>query len=415
MPAAVVISKAALAAPLDPFSNDETTRVSVEIAGVEYPLIKQYSLETDVLNLGDPCSVELPNPTGQLNGKINLGDPLMFYMADPHVNGGQRIKMLTGIVTRRQAYSNRSGTFVSVAGADLGWHLVKNDAPLWFRLRGAKWSQLLNKVIDSTWGFSKDASGNYYRWENNTNTALRHGRQGVVQQISGSLDAFVPPIQTEPGEKIADILILYARRDKRLVNVSSDGFLQLWTPQNSMKGQALYTFHYHRADEPAFRKNNVEDATLIQDAETVFTDVQCVGSVVRPPDLQSATNPNEGQFIGIFQTPPPPFVGTSSPLPFWRRCTFSDGDQLTRQQAVGRAAWKWQRGVFDAFVYQITVRGHQQDGAFFTENTIANVDDTVNGVQGPLYVTSVRKSRVRGRAGGTRSTITMHQMNLLGA
>ncbi|HJU24545.1 MAG TPA: hypothetical protein VJ891_18745 [Casimicrobiaceae bacterium] len=399
-PSVSVLARTAAGA-LDPYANDETTRVTVEIAGVEYPLIRQYSIDSDVLNLGDPCAVELPNPNGRLNGKISLGDPLKFYMADPSVAGGQKILVLSGIVTGRRAYSNRSGTFVSVAGADLGWHLVNNDAPLWFRLRGVRWSQLLQKCIDPSWNFAG------YRLENDTNTRIKLGRQGVVQQITGSIDNFIPPIQIEPGEKVADLLILYAKRERKLVNVSSDGYLQLWAPNYG--AQALFHFDYHRSDEPSCKRNNVESATLVQSIDGLYTRVQCVGTVVRAPDLVNQTNPNEGQFIGSYIQSPP------VDLPFLRRMTFSDGDQLTKDKATARALWRFQRSKFDAFIYQIEVKGHAQGGAFYTENTLASVDDTVNGVSGLYYVSAVKKWRERGKGKGTRSVLTLRLNNLLAA
>lgn len=392
------------AGPLDPYAGDLTTRVTVEIAGTEYPLITQYSLEGDVLNLGDPCAVEIPNPRGQYNGKINIGDSLKYYMANPFVLGGQKLLMMTGIVTNRRAYSNRNGTFVGVDGADLGWHLVNNDAPLWFRLRNTKWSQFLKKAIDSSWGFQGT------RMENDSNRKLRLGRQDVVQQIQGSIDNFIPPIQVEVGDKVADLLILFARREKKLVNVSSDGYLQFWAP--NYNNQALYQFHYHRPDEgDRSLKNNVESASLTQSIDGLYTNVMCIGTVVRPPDLTNSTNPNEGQFIGAFQTPP--FVSLNAPLPFNRRMAFSDGDQLTAAQAAARAQWKFQRGQFDSYIYEIEVKGHAQGGAYYVEDTMAEVDDTVHGVQGQFYVSKVRKAGTRDR--GTRSILTLRKPKLLAA
>lgn len=383
---------------LDPYATDRTAQVSVVIAGQEYGNVAQYSYDTDVLQLGDPCSVLMPNPRGVLNGKIALGDSLQFYIADPDVNGGARVQKLKGIVTSRQcSSSDGGGTVVTVGGADLGWHLANNVAPLWFRLRGIMFSALLRKVLDSSWGIIG------VRAENDTNRALKLGRAGVVQAISGSIDSIIPPIQIEPGEMIADVLILYAKRERKLVNVSSDGYLQFWAPKKT--GQPLYRFDLHSTGDARHASNNIERVTLSEAIDGLFTEVICVGTVVRPPEVLDPRNPNEGHFRGTHRAP--------ATLPFVRRFTFADGDQLTKEMADDRARWKAERGLFDSWQYVIQVRGHSQNGAFFEPDTFADVDDTVNGVQGVLYVSAVRYARDL-RSGQT-TTLTLRKPGLLGA
>ncbi len=388
------------------YGSDRTARVTVVIAGDEYggsrtPGISQYSYDSDVLQLGDPCSVVLSNPRGALNGKIRMGDPLELFVADPDVGGGASTRKLKGIVTSRQAASSDgSGTTVTVGGADLGWHLGNNAAPLWFRLRGIKFQTLLQKVLDPSWGFAG------VRAENDTNRRLKLGRAGAIRSIQGTFDQFIPPIQIEPGEMIADVLILYAKRERRLVNVSADGYLQIWAPAKNQT--ALYTFHYHRSDEASRTKNNVLRATLSDAIDGLYTDVICVGTVLRPPDQGNANDPNEGQFRGTYTA-----RGPSGPLPFVRRLTFSDGEQLTKKLAADRARWKAERGLFDARQYVIQVRGHSQGGVFFEPDTTAEVHDSVNGIEGVLYVSGVRYNR--DAKTGLVSTLTLRRPNLLGA
>jgi prophage tail gpP-like protein len=296
-------------------------RVTALVAGREYgsapgPGIAQYSYESDVLQLGDPVSLVLPNPHGELNGKLRRGDALELYIADPEVAGGVGIRKLKGLITsRRASASTDSGSTVTLGGADLGWHLANNAAPLWFRLRGVTFKRLLERVLDKSWGFSG------VRTENDTNRRLKLGRAGVIQAIQGSIDQLIPPIQIEPGELIADTLILFAKRERKLVNVSADGYLQIWSPAKNSR--PLYSFEFHRTSNGG-RKSNVLRAAVAEDIQGVFTDVICVGQVVQPPNLGDSTNPNEGSFRGRYKPDP-------SPLPFVRRITFSDGEQLTRK------------------------------------------------------------------------------------
>lgn len=382
-------------------SSQRLATVSVVIGGNEYTKIAEYAYDTDVLQLGDPCSVRIPNPDGKLNGKIKLGDPLELYIAHPDVSGGRKTRKLKGLVTTRQVECTPdAGTMLTIGGADLGWHLLNNAAPLWFRLRGIRFKTLLERVLDDSWGFAG------VRTDNDTNRALKLGRAGAVQALSGSISALIPPIQVEPGEMIADLLILYARRARQLVNVSSDGYLQIWTPQSNPT--ALYSFYLHA--EPAQRSlNNIERATLYETIDSLYTDVICVGTVVLPPNMVSATNPNEGRFRGTYRAP-----ANARPLPFARRFTFSDGDQLTKQLANDRARWKAERGLFDAWQYTCQVMGHVQNGVFFEPDTGADLHDAVNGVEGAYYVSAVRYA---GRADppGQTTTLTFRKTNLLRA
>jgi hypothetical protein len=335
---------------------------------------------------------------GSAQPKIALGDSIQFYIADPELNGGTRVQKLKGIVTSRQSScSDGSGTVVTIGGADLGWHLANNAAPLWFRLRGITFGALLRKVLDPSWGFAG------VRAENDSNRRLKLGRAGVVQSISGSIDSIIPPIQIKPGEMIADVLILYAKRERKLVNVSSDGYLQFGAP--AKRGEPLYRLTFTQLMIERGSLNNIERVTLSETIDGVFTETICVGTVVRPPENGDPRNPNEGHFRGTYRSP--------STLAFLRRFMFADGDQLTPDQADDRARWKTERGEFDSWQYVIQVKGHSQNGVFYEPDTFAEVDDTVNGVQGVLYVSAVRYARDL-RSGQT-TTLTLRKPGLLGA
>lgn len=373
--------------------------VSVVIAGQEYSKILEYAYDTDVLQLGDPCSLRLANPKGELNGKIKLGDSLELYFSHPDVAGGRRVRKLKGLVTSRQVDCSDSGTTLTVGGADLGWHLMNNAAPLWFRLRGIRFRTLLERVLDPSWGYSG------VRTDNDTNRALKLGRAGAVQALSGSISALIPPIQVEPGQMIADLLIYYARLARQLVNVSSDGYLQIWSPQP--QPEPLYVFHLHAG--PQRSVNNIERATLSETIDSLYTDVICVGTVVLPPNMADVKDPNAGRFRGTYRAP-----ADGTPLPFLRRFTFSDGDRLTKQQAEDRARWRAERGLFDAWQYIAQVKGHVQNGLFYEPDTGSALHDSVNDVDGNYYVSAVRYAGKTEPPGQT-TMITFRRAGLLRA
>jgi prophage tail gpP-like protein len=81
---------------------------------------------------------------------------------------------------------------------------------------------------------------------------------------------------------------------------------------------------------------------------------------------------------------------------------------------ANRAQWKWQRGQFDSWTYEITVKGHSQNGIFYAPDTICEVNDTVFGISGKrFYVAAVRFSRTM--QGGTTTTLRIHKADVLGA
>src|SRR5262249_24973294 len=121
--------------------------------------ITTFSYTSNVLQMGDPFSVTVPDPRGQFVDKLLPGHSVRFYLSNPSVAGGARTPKATGIITQRELVSDARGTIIRVTGADLGWHLLHNDAPLWFNLRGVTFERLANACIFPHKVF-KDRRGN---------------------------------------------------------------------------------------------------------------------------------------------------------------------------------------------------------------------------------------------------------------
>ncbi len=382
----------------DPFKGARTPEVTIVVAGVEY-LAKEYSLDDDVLQLGDPFACTIANIDGENTGKIHLGDPLEVYMADPAVRGGAKLRQMKGRVIGLETSSDISGgSTITVKGADLGWHLTHTAGEPWMNLRGIRFSRLLEAVLDPAWGIAG------VRAENDTNRRLRLGRAGVQQAYKPQLGAVLPRIQIEPGEMIADLLLLYAKRERVLVNVSSDGYLQFWNPRYDT--DAACSIRYHRSTEKERDRNNVLGRPRLSESiDGLYTDVGCVWTSVIPPEVRNSENPNEGFHIVWYRAP--------GALPFPRRLVFSDGEAMSTQMAEDRARWKYERGLFDSWQYEVTLVGHSQGGAFFAADTMAEVDDTVNGVRGKFYVSAVTRSRTL--RDGTTTRLVLRKSGLLRA
>lgn len=432
--------------PRDPRAVDGTTLATIEVAGEEIPNLESFSYSSDVLALSDPFSVVVPDPRGKYKNKLRIGDSVKFYLQNGGLAASVATLKVTGVLTGREATSeNGRGTVITIRGADLGWHLVQNDAPIWLNLLGATFDRLLNACIyphkvfrnkagkpsepDPKWGF------NGIRLENDRNRRLRQNPRTLAQffpplpkanadskqvatgqtttgdktAAASTLPTLLAPylfIQTEPGQKIADLLVEYARRLGLLVNVSADGYLQTFTPNYSQSAQ--YRLEYHPWDDPDAVRNNVIRAGVSENAETIWTDVLVVGERVWLPLEDEAlrkAHPNVGKFRGRYRPTP-------SPLPFTHRLSMSEGEAMNTDFAETRARWKQQRGIFDSWTATYEVRGHGQNGIWWESDAMVDVNDTVNGVVGRYYVAKVQCNRTE--QAGDRTIVTVKKPDLLG-
>lgn len=393
--------------PIDPYSTDETPLVSVTINGVESDLISQYCYDSDILQLGDPFSVVIPDPHARFTG-VTEGQSIKLNMASSRVGGGQKVQKVLGVITQVMSSTDRSGaTVLNVAGADLGWFLVNCDAPIWKHLAGRTFGGLYDLFVDPSWGLTG------YEVGNDRNTKVKMGGN-YARAVATLGDSDRPPIvQIEPGDKPADYFIQYAKLANKLVNVSFDGKLVLFKPRYDTP--TAYTFYSYSDKNQARGKNNVIRARLTRSLSTRYTKAVCVGTPLLPQTVGvDPNNPNTNSFRGTY-TRPVGVLGSQyqNNLPFTRLVAFADSDRLNTSQAAARAKWKIQRGDFDAWMYEIEVRGHSQGGNFFEPDTIAEVYDDYRGIAGKLYVSAVRYDR--DRENGVRTTLQLRLPGLLAA
>lgn len=392
----------------DPYAVNDIPLVTIEINGKSYTNVKDYSYDTDILTLGDPFCLTLSNVDGQYSSDPNIviGAPVKLYISSPSVAGGSKVPKLTGVITEIEKVSDHhAGTQIMIKGADLGWHLSNNTGQVFMRLRNITINTFLQKALEPSWNFSG------VRLENDTNFKLKIGAIAQRNIELAPAQAIHPLIQIEPGQTIADVLIPYCRRERLLVNVSADGYLQLFRPKPSSKEKARYTIHFHKANESQRVYNNVLSARHVQKLEHVFTHVTCVGQVVTPIKTSTVDNPNEGRLRGSYTNYPP--LPPSPQLGFIHRLSFPDGEMCTSKAVTNRASWKWGRELFDSFVMEYTVKGHSQFGTYYETDTFVDVNDSVNNVTGKYYVSAVRYNRTI--QNGTTTTLTLRYPDLLGA
>lgn len=395
-------------------------------AGQEIANLESWSYSSDILTLGDPFAVAVPDPRGKWRGKLNVGDPIDFSLSHQDVANGAKTLKVSGIITERTCTSeNGRGTVIMLKCADLGYHLVHNDAPIWMNLKGIKLDKLIDACVfpERRWPGKASATGWGFKGVRIGNIPNRIGKKGKKargvlsahaatrsEQTLNSQASVLTPIaviQAEPGEKIADLLIAHARRLGWLINVSFDGWLQIFRPDYSQNPS--YTIEYHAPEDVESVRNNVQNATMTENLDSIYTEVFCVGEVVWKDvtlAAASANDPNAGKFKGRWHPSP-------SPLPFAHRVSFTDGERTTRAQATQRAKWRYERGLFDSWTAIYEVRGHGQNGVWWEADTMVHVNDTINGIVGNYYVQAVRCDRTMQK--GDVTTVIVKRPGLLAA
>jgi hypothetical protein len=379
-------------------------------------------------------------------------------MSNPAVSNGELIKKVSGIITRREMSADAKGTVIQLTGADLGWHLAHNDAPLWFNFRYATLDKLANACLFPEEVFSKVRPGRYNapnNWGFNeiaySNSANRIMKQGDKKNEASEIERALQlsrlewlSVQTQaakdaiaffvaqPGQKMSDVLIMWARRQGLLVNVSVDGDLLFFVPDYTQP--ATYQIN-HSSEAPFSAKNNVKQARKTDDLNSIYSHV----TVVAENPISKRSNETAlrrwvitvGRLYGR-ATSEDLFSSASAPettdplagltddltgqtefpqLPFRRAAVIPDGEVGRKSTATRRAEWFIERNLFDAYTLQYTVAGHVQNGKFWESDTICDVRDYVFGVNDTWYVSDVKCTRDMNN--GDQTEVTLHPKGLM--
>lgn len=374
--------------------------------------VMELDYSSDMMIVGDEQHLVISNYRGRYTDKLPLGSLMSLYMSHPDVAGGAQTLRHYGRIIRREAESSTTaGNVIRLTTADLGWHLAKCCAPLWFNLEQGTDRDLLDPersrtgrtgrrshFLDPSFGLKG------FRGSNKVNRQRKQSLSAArALALNEALKLFA--IQVEPGDLILDKQLEYAKRHNLLVNVSVDGYVQAWIPDYERK--------------PSYRiirrggNSNVISGKRIEDAQTQYTEVECVGEQFDfQGDNDDKTGPNAGKKRGKFTSAMAP-EGQKSSLPFLHRHTFADPDMYEKRYAQQHAEWAYKRGLFDSFSLEYVVLDHHQDGLWWESDTMVSVDDEDLGVVGNFYCQRV-SSQVSPRAGNI-STILLRKPGLLTA
>lgn len=411
----------------------DSPRIHVSFLGREYAGAQgaeTFSVTSTLTNLYDGWTLDLPI-TAEVNADIPALDlqrwiPIKLAHADPRVDGGKPVPLVMGVCTRVEHHCSDGASVLRLSGYDLG-KLLDSCAKPWLRLRGLSLGAIVDKLLDPTW----KARNRTDDWGIQGVTGLNRdrttklgqrasfGRQAVQIDVGKVYGQMMPPLQTEVGETVGDLISRYARltgltaSQGSFVNVSSDGFVQVFNPDDYKDAEALYVFQDH-LDE---RNVRVKRSSLILDGEDLYSEYDCYGSVIAPPQQYSQdkiTNPNAGRFFGESKRD---ILGPQANRTF-RRLTFADPEQYQQGFATVRADWRRRQSLYKEVAIQLTVQGHSMpgpDGKWrpLVEGNIAELDSTRLRIQGRFMLESVTKSQNANV--GTESNLVLRKLGLLGA
>lgn len=386
--------------------NGQEAALQKGVAGQSQVIgISGFSVSIDILQMGDPFSLTVPNPRGKWNEKLKPGAAIQLKLSNPNVNGGTPTLIHTGrIVGRVRSSENGKGSVMQLQCADLGWHLMTHYPTPHIRLEEATYERLLAWAINEpTWGIKGVTA------DTATSRLIRLGLSGgrASAEAAASDQLIIFQAQTEPGQSLGDLLLSYARRFNRLVNMSPDGYIQVFRPNDTQP--ATYRIDLHEFDDPDVVRNNVLEASISDDIGQQWTKVTVVGQVVGY-QVYDKWNYNPGKFLGVAE------AQGDNLLDFKHEFTYSDGEVYDPRWGEDGASWRLRRDLFDCWTATYRVRGHWQkmgnQSRWWIPDTMCEVNDSVHGIRGTYYVSAVKLERT---AQGDTTEVTLRRPYLLSA
>ncbi|TXH42075.1 MAG: hypothetical protein E6Q97_36310 [Desulfurellales bacterium] len=358
----------------------ESPRLNVSFLGREYSGAlgaKSFSVTATLTNIFDGWTLDLPIGPDDINEDIpslnvHRWKPIIFTCSDPLVDSGKPVPMVMGVCTKVEHHTSAEASVLRLSGFDLG-KLLDSCAKPWIRFRGLRLKDLITKLIDPSWIFENRNDGwGIHREPRGLNVdrvrklgqRVTGGRAGVQLAQQAVIGQILPPLQTEVGQTVYDIISRYARLNGittstgSFVSVSSDGYIQIFNPNDYVNDPPLYVFH----DTDDERNIRIKRSSLILDGDDLYTDYACYGSVIIPPQAlkpNKVVDFNAGKFSG--RTGHSSILGTDTD-PITRSLTFADPEQYVPRFAKTRAEWRKKQSLYKEQGIRLTIQGHSMPG-----------------------------------------------------
>lgn len=390
------------------------TSFAIEPAGNKpeqriYPC-KEWSIVDDMMCVADTMTFTVTNSNGELSDRFRVGQKVEMDVCADDVSEGRWVRTFTGRITRvRRSSGVSDGSTILITAQDLGWHLTSCHAPPLLRLENKKLGQLIEALIDPTWGFAKDPATSGIDVQSNVlNKRLKQGlRQGIERALAQEQNArtILPYIQVEPGQTPFDVLRPYLAREGLLLNVGARGEVVLFrpdymaaSPYASDREGGDQGIQYHDG-----RSTVIGTPTIEESLDGKYSTVQCWSMSVNPSPAEERAASENPNYRYMHTTIP----GEIETVPFNRLHAFMDGDAISDAMRKNRATWKYTMSLFDSWQYEVDIPGHSMNGAFFTSDEMIPINDSVHGVEGTFYIQRVQRSVTE--QGGTRTRLLVRK------
>lgn len=359
--------------------------------------IESYDYMSSVMAIAEEAHFVVINKNGKYTPYLRIGETVEFEMQNAAVNGGAPTIRHRGRIVRRTPSMSSSGDTIAIVSADLGWHLQNSHMPLWVNLQNITYADLCDPatspLIDKSWGFKG------LRFEGDTRRRLKLGIAAAGIEANKTLDP-LHRIQVEAGEASADKILEYSKRLNLLLNVDGEGYICCFRPNDTQA--PLYTLRGN-ADGIG---NNMIEASITEDAKTMWTEVICVGDQIGYEASQDvATNPNATKKRGKVSHP--------GNFPVMHRKTFADGEMFLNGLAQKCAEWAYRRGAFDSWSMTVRLAEHHDGKNWYESDNVADTESDRLGVFGHFYVEAVTCSGSKTSADET--TMILRKPGLLSA
>lgn len=398
--------------------------------------VKAFTVTSTLTNIYDGWTLDLPVINDAKFGQFSINDdvmslsphrwkPIIIRHSDPAVGNGKPVPLVMGICTRAEQLGSDQASVLRLSGYDLG-KLLDSCVRPWVRFRGLNLQQLIDKLIDPSWRAKgagqwgiQGARGLNGDPTTKLGQRLNAGAARIRLEFNKPYGTILPPVQTEVGETFYDLVSRYARltgitnSSGAFVNVSSDGWIQVFNPDESANDPPLYVFEDHL--DP--RNTRVKRSSLLLDGEDLYTEFRCYGSVIFPPQMlpvDRIVNYNAGRFFG--QASGIALGDDANSIN--RRLTFADPEQYQQGFATARAQWRVKQARYKETGVRLTVQGHSMpgpDGQWrpIVEGNIAELNSTRLRLQGRYLIEQVVKRQ--DAVTGSETDVLLRVPGLLGA
>jgi len=385
-------------------------RISMKVGSTEFVAWQQYTIDSDLLTPADAFSLRFPNHGGAMAGKVKCFDQVQVL-----VDG---VLQMTGYVDEVAYSSNsREGAFVEVTGRDAFGQLADVSAePKTYH--GVTLLQLAT-LLASNWVPSWDVHNEL----NRTRLLVARRKLATLRKAAGRLQGTAAAtastteadsieemqrraalnlaavrrrvyhkVKVEPGESIYDVLQREATKANLLLWMAADGRGVMATPNYT---QAPVFRLWNRSDADA-RLNNITSANVIQSGREVYGTYRALAYSGNTSSLFGSGSRHRSEV-------------TDSDAPSERLLVYQE-DAHTTGELKDRNVREKNRRAFERQRLEYEVRGHYNSGLPWQVDTLCQVDDQINGVQGAYYVVG---RRFVANEQGQSTVVTLHPKDLL--